>query len=64
MHHQDAVVAANELLVLSERAAEKGIDSFELGRLHEREQEEVHTAEADFEAVWRKASRKRYRKWL
>ncbi len=43
MHHQDAVVAANELLVLSDRAAEKGIDSFELGRLHEREQEEVRT---------------------
>ena len=62
--HQDAVVAANELLVLSDRAVEKGIDSFELGRLHEREQEEVHAAEAEFEALWTTASRKRYRKWL
>jgi CHAD domain-containing protein len=62
--HQDAVVATPELVVLSEHAADKGIDSFELGRLHEREQEEVHRAAADFETVWRKASRKRYRKWL
>lgn len=62
--HQDAVVASRVLLVLSERAADKGIDAFELGRLHEQEQEVAHETARTFATVWEEASRKRYRTWL
>lgn len=62
--HQDAVVASRMLLVLSERAADKGIDTFELGRLHEQEQEVAHRTARTFATVWEEASRKRYRAWL
>jgi CHAD domain-containing protein len=62
--HQDAVVALQVLLVLSERAGDKGIDAFELGRLHEQEQEVARETARTFATVWEEASRKRYRSWL
>jgi CHAD domain-containing protein len=62
--HQDAVVALQVLLVLSERAAEKGIVSFELGRLHEQEQAVANETARTFATMWEETSRKHYRAWL
>jgi CHAD domain-containing protein len=62
--HQDAIVAGRELLVLSTIAAERHVDAFELGRLHELTREDARRTAGDFGWVWQQASRKRYRRWL
>lgn len=60
----DSLVARAELPQLARRAATDGVDVYALGVLHVRLEERAAAAEAAFEEVWRRASRKKQRSWL
>ena len=62
--HHDCLVARAELPQLARRAASDGVDVYALGVLHVRLEERAAAAEAGFEEVWRRASRKKLRSWL
>jgi CHAD domain-containing protein len=62
--HHDAVVTQSWLRDLADAATAEGEDAFTFGVLHAREEVLVDTAEARLGKAWKKASRKKHRKWL
>ena len=60
----DSLEARAELPQLARRAASDGVDVYALGVLHVRLEERAAAAEAAFDEVWRRASRKKLRSWL
>lgn len=61
--HQDSVVLRERLRDLAASATDP-MTAFEYGRLHALEQVRAREAEDRLPSVWRKASRKRLRRWL
>lgn len=62
--HHDAVVTQALLRDLADRADAEGDSSFTFGVLHVREEHATRKAEARLEKAWRRASRKKRRRWL
>jgi CHAD domain-containing protein len=62
--HHDAVVTQAWLRDLADAAVAEGEDAFTFGVLHAREEVLVDTAEVQLAKAWRKAARKKNRKWL
>jgi CHAD domain-containing protein len=62
--HQDAVVAQPKLRDLADTAAAAGENAFTFGVLDVREEALAARTAAQFEDIWRAASRKRLRAWL
>ncbi len=61
---QDARLGRERLGGAAERAEAEGVGTFPAGVLWAREDETMRTLEAEVPRVWRKASRKKRRKWL
>jgi CHAD domain-containing protein len=62
--HQDSVVTRQWLRDLADKAAAEGDDGFTFGVLHAREEQSAQAAEERLDEVWRKASKKKRRRWL
>jgi CHAD domain-containing protein len=62
--HQDGALSRAVLFDLSVRATAQGQNAFALGVLSAREEDHARAARAAFDAVWKKASRARLRRWL
>jgi CHAD domain-containing protein len=62
--HHDAVVTQAWLRDLADAATAEGEDAFTFGVLHAREEVLVDTAEARLAKAWKKAARKKNRRWL
>jgi CHAD domain-containing protein len=62
--HQDSVVARPLIRQLGVQAHLDGDNGFSFGRLHALEQARGDDAERRFEQAWKKARRKRLRRWL
>jgi CHAD domain-containing protein len=62
--HHDAVVTQAWLRDLADVAASEGEDTFTFGVIHAREELVAETAEARLAKAWKKAARKKHRKWL
>ena len=60
----DAVVAQGIILDIASRARESDEDGFTYGRLHTLEGETAHELRRQFEGGWKRASRRRLRRWL
>jgi CHAD domain-containing protein len=62
--HQDAVVARQLARELGIKAHLAGENAFTYGLLHERAAQAGQRAQAKARKAWRKAARRRYRRWL
>ena len=62
--HQDTVIARAAARDLGIGAHLAGENAFTYGLLYEREANRVEQLEAGARAVWKQASRSRYRKWM
>jgi CHAD domain-containing protein len=62
--HRDSVVAAPVIRRLGVEAHRDGDNAFTYGLLHAREQANADRTEAGYARAWKKASRKRLRRWL
>jgi len=62
--HQDAVIARQVARDLAAAAHLAGENAFSYGLLHEREAEHGRQRQEQAGRAWRKASRRRYRRWL
>jgi CHAD domain-containing protein len=62
--HHDAVVTQAWLRELAGRAAAEGGETFTFGVLHAREEAVAEVCEKDLAKAWKKASRKKHRRWL
>lgn len=62
--HGDSVVAAPVLRRLGVEAHRDGDNAFTLGRLHAQEQATADETAAEYARAWKKASRKKLRRWL
>jgi CHAD domain-containing protein len=62
--HHDAVVTQEWLRELADVVAAEGEDTFTFGVIHAREEVLAETSEARLAKTWKKAARKKYRKWL
>jgi CHAD domain-containing protein len=62
--HQDAATAADVWLGVAARHPDDSALALTCGRLAERERTAVHRARAEFDAVWRKATRPKVTRWL
>lgn len=61
--HQDIVVSRAELRRLAHAAAAAGENTFPYGHLQAREEAAARAAEREFHRAWRRASRKKLRRW-
>jgi CHAD domain-containing protein len=62
--HQDAVLARHETRVLGIGAHLAGENAFTYGLLYELELHRAGRRQADARRVWRRAARRRYRRWM
>jgi CHAD domain-containing protein len=63
-HHQDAVLARHAARDLGIGAHLAGENAFTYGLLQEREDREASRLQSEARHVWRRASRRRYRRWM
>jgi len=62
--HQDAVIARQAARDLGISAHLAGENAFTYGLLYERELHQAERLQARARKVWKKASRRRYRRWM
>jgi hypothetical protein len=62
--HQDSVIARQAARDLGIGAHLAGENAFTYGLLHEREADRATQLQAEARHVWRRAARRRYRRWL